>query len=118
MYIQSGELVIISKVKIRIKNKFLKSLRFRIALLAFFAWIIPAYVLYAGMLKSYEARAVSLRTAEIQNQCTILCNHLNTYQYLDDVSSEVINSELTQLTNIYYGRVMIVDVNLEIIKDT
>jgi len=105
MYIQSGELVIISKGKFKFKIKFLKSLRFRIALLACMAWLIPAYILYHGMLASYEARAVSLRTSEIQNQCTILSNHLNTYQYLEDPSSELINSELTQLTNIYNGAI-------------
>ncbi|MCI8292679.1 MAG: two-component sensor histidine kinase [Hespellia sp.] len=111
-------MVIISRGKLKIKNKFFRSLRFRIALLVIAAWILPVIVLIVGILKSYEARAVSLRTAEIQNQCTILSNHLNTYQYLNDPSSEVINSELAQLTNIYNGRVMIVDKNLTIIKDT
>ena len=103
-YIQNGEWVIISRGKnkrvIRFHIQFLKSLRFRIALLAILAWLIPAGLLYFGILKSYEARAVSLRMAEIQNQCTILDNHLNTYHYLDDTSSEIINSELTQLTSI------------------
>ena len=121
-YIQNGEWVIISRGKnkrvIRFHIQFLKSLRFRIALLAILAWLIPAGLLYFGILKSYEARAVSLRTAEIQNQCTILGNHLNTYHYLDDTSSEIINSELTQLTSTYNGRVMIVDQNLKIVKDT
>ena len=86
--------------------------------LVFAAWIIPALFLFFGILKSYEARAVSLRTAEIQNHCTILCNHLNTYGYLENPDSDVLNSELTQLMNIYNGRIMIVDDNLRIIKDT
>ena len=59
-----------------------------------------------------------MRTAEIQNQCTILGNQLNSYHYLTDPSSEVIHANLTQLTNIYNGRVMIIDSNLEVIKDT
>lgn len=34
------------------------------------------------------------------------------------MSSEVINASLTQLTNIYNGRVMIIDKNLQVVKDT
>lgn len=71
-----------------------------------------------GIIKAYESRAVSLRTAEIQNQCTILCDQLNSYNYLVDNSSEVVNASLTQLTNIYNGRVMIVNRELTVIKDT
>ena len=62
--------------------------------------------------------AVELRTAEIQNQCTILSNQLSAYGYLSDPTSEVIDSNLTQLTNIYNGRVMIMDEDLCVIKDT
>lgn len=75
-------------------------------------------VVYIGIIQAYESRAVSLRTAEIQNQCMILCDQLYSYDYLADNSSEVINSSLTQLTNIYSGRVMIVDQDLTVIKDT
>lgn len=75
-------------------------------------------VVYIGIIQAYESRAVSLRTAEIQNQCMILCDQLYSYDYLADNSSEVINSSLTQLTNIYSGRVMIVNQDLTVIKDT
>ena len=71
-----------------------------------------------GIIKAYESRAVSLRTAEIQNQCTILCDQLNSYNYLTDNSSDVVNASLTQLTNIYNGRVMIINKELTVIKDT
>ena len=39
-------------------------------------------------------------------------------RYLSDPTSEVIDSNLTQLTNIYNGRVMIMDEDLCVIKDT
>lgn len=120
MYIQSGELVIISRgdYHIKINGRVLKSLRFSIIILLFAVSIIPCVAAYTGTIKAYETRAVSLRTADIQNQCTILSNQLNNYNYLMDTSSEVINANLTQLTNIYSGRVMIVDKDLKVIKDT
>lgn len=120
MYIQSGEWVIISRAngQFKLKDKIIKNMRFRIILLMVMVGIVPCIAAYEGIIAAYEKRAVSLRTAEIQNQCTILCNQLNAYQYLADTSAEVVNANLTQLTNIYNGRVMIVDQNLKVVKDT
>ena len=93
-------------------------MRFRFILFAMLAGLLPCLAALFGIVKFYESRAVELRTAEIQNQCTILCNQLNNYGYLSDTSSEVINTSLTQLTNIYNGRVMVIDKDLRVIKDT
>ena len=93
-------------------------MRFWLIVLFVLFGLIPCLISYIWTVKTYEQRAVSVRTAEIQNQCTILSNQLNSYQYLTDPSSEVIDANLTQLTNIYNGRVMIIDQNLEVIKDT
>lgn len=118
--IPSGELVIISKVKIhfQVRDTIIKSLYFRIILVILCAGILPGIFAYMGIIKAYESRAVSLRTAEIQNQCTILCDQLNSYNYLTDNSSDVVNASLTQLTNIYNGRVMVINKELTVIKDT
>ena len=120
MYIQSGEWVIISRVKRQFgfRDKIFKNMRFRFILFAMLAGFLPCVAALFGIAKFYESRAVELRTAEIQNQCTILCNQLNNYGYLSDTSSEVINTSLTQLTNIYNGRVMVIDEELRVIKDT
>jgi len=113
-------LVIISKVKIhfQVRDTIIKSLYFRIILVILCAGILPGIFAYMGIIKAYESRAVSLRTAEIQNQCTILCDQLNSYNYLTDNSSDVVNASLTQLTNIYNGRVMVINKELTVIKDT
>ena len=120
MYIPSGEWVIISRTRVhfKLKDKIIKNLRFRIILFLVCAALLPCLAVYAGITKAYETREISVRTAEIQNQCTILGNQLNSYHYLTDPSSEVIHANLTQLTNIYNGRVMIIDSNLKVIKDT
>ena len=120
MCIRSGEWVIISKVKIffHVKEKVIKSLWFCIILVILCTGILSGAAAYVSILKAYESRAVSLRTADIQSQCTILCDQMNNYNYLEDNSSEVINANLTQLTNIYNGRVMIVNKELTVIKDT
>ena len=105
-YIQSGELVTILGVKWQIKSKLIKSLRSRIVLLIMLTSLLPCIVLKETLLKQYEENAVSLRSAEVQNQGTILCNQLSSSNYMEGTISEAINSEILQLSNIYNGRVM------------
>ena len=118
MYLQSGEWVIFLKVKFKIKDKVLKSLRFQIVVLLILVSSIPCFVVKEMILQKYEDRAVSWRTAEIQNQCTILCNQLGSSNYLKEPISEVINAELSQLSSVYDGRIMVIDEEYHIVKDT
>lgn len=98
--------------------KILKSLKARIFIIVFLVGIIPSIVMRYGILENYEDRAVDLRTSDVQNQLKIIANHLITYNYLQDTSSEVISAELEQLSSLYDGRVIIINSNLKIIKDT
>lgn len=118
MSIRSGELVIISEVKFRIIPRFMKSLRVRIALLLIMFVSVSCFIMCTGVLKSYEERSVSVRTAEIQNQCTILGNQLVSSNYLENTDSAVINTELSQLSNLYNGRVVVINDEFQIVKDT
>ena len=70
------------------------------------------------LLGSYGKRAVEVRTAEIQNQCTILCNQLSNSGYSTGSTTEVIRTELIQLSNIYNGRVLVIDKDFRIEEDT
>ncbi len=80
--------------------------------------VLPALFIYHSVLKGYEDRAVGVRTSDVQNQLTILANHLITYNYLNDTSSEVVNAELGLLSNLYSGRVMVINNRLKIVRDT
>ena len=84
-YIQSGEWVIISRDKrpFILRDRIFKNMRVRIIVLVMLAGLLPCLAVLFGAEKLYELRAVELRTAEIQNQCTILGNQLDNYsQYL------------------------------------
>ena len=100
------------------KSKVVRSLRFRIFFIILLVGIVPTTILRYGILQNYEKRAVDVRISDVQTQFKILANHLITYNYLKDASSEVINAELDQLSNLYDGRVLIVDFNFNVIKDT
>lgn len=98
--------------------KTFKSLKTRIFCIIIFAGIIPCVILHYGILERYMDNAVAVRTNEVQTQIKIIADHLLTYNYLFDNTSEVVNAELSQLSNLYDGRVLIIDGNLKVIKDT
>lgn len=93
-------------------------MKFRIIMLVALAGIVPVLIMRGVFLNSYEKCAVRVRTAEIQNQCTILSNQLSSSGYLTGDISEVMRTELVQLSNIYSGRVMVIDGAFKIQEDT
>ena len=97
---------------------FFKSLRVRLFVLFLLIGILPSAVIRIGMLNSYEKKAVSNRSIDILSQAKILTNQIVFNDYLNDSSSEIINAQLEQLSNIYAGRIMVIDGNFRIIKDT
>ncbi|MCH5249558.1 MAG: two-component sensor histidine kinase [Lachnospiraceae bacterium] len=106
-------------LKINLKKlKFLRSIKIRIFLIVFIIGFIPSTIARYAILKNYEQRAVDLRTSDVQTQLKILANHLIAYRYLQDTSSEVIDAELNMLSNLYDGRVLIINNNLKVVKDT
>ena len=96
----------------------LQSLRVRIFLLLLVMGMVPGAITRSTLLNNYEERAVNVKISEVSNQFKIIANHLLTYNYLQDPSSEVINAELNQISNLYDGRVLVVNSNFKVIKDT
>lgn len=99
---------------------FLKSLKFRLILLILVIAILPSLVLSIGILNSYEARAVSIRESEVLSQAKILANQIATSEYMnkDGTGTGIIQAQMSLLTTIYDGRVIIVDNNFKISHDT
>ena len=100
------------------KISLLQSLRVRIFLLLLVMGMVPGAITRSTLLNNYEERAVNVKISEVSNQFKIIANHLLTYNYLQDPSSEVINAELNQISNLYDGRVLVVNSNFKVIKDT
>ena len=98
--------------------KFLKSLKFRLFLLLLAFGILPNIVLRAGLLKSYENRAVANRSIDILSQAKILGTQIVNNDYLNQTDSEIIGAQLEQLSSIYDGRVLVVNSGFQIVKDT
>lgn len=96
----------------------LRSLRARIFLMILLVGIIPSILMRQGIVRNYEERAVEQRTQSVQTQLKIVADHLINEDYLNSPSSKVISAELDTLSNLYDGRVLIINGNFKIIKDT
>lgn len=105
---------------------FMRSLQARIFLIVLVAGLVPSLIMRFGILGNYEERSVQQRISTVQNQLLIVGNHLisNNYfntkpeGYTSSVSRDVIDAELEMISNLYEGRVMIIDQSLRVVKDT
>ncbi len=112
------------------KTNFFKSLRFRILIILILLGSVPS-VIVTHLVRSvpsvivthlvianYEEKAVQIRMDSVRRQCDMLCSLLIRENYLNDSSSQVVNSKLESLCNTYGGRVLVVDRDFKIVKDT
>lgn len=108
-------------------NMTLRSLRLRILVCVLLMGLVPSLVMGATIIQNYETEAVEQRISTVQNQLLIVANHLISNNYMTTYSSqdsssqasrEVINAELEMISNLYEGRVMIINSNFKVIKDT
>lgn len=104
--------------KFKVVIGFIKSLKFRLIILFSLMGIVPGMILWAGVLNSYEQRAVSIETSEILGHAKILANQIVSNDYMNNTDSVIINTELQQLSNIYDGKIMLIDNSFRVVKDT
>ena len=100
------------------KASYFKSLRFRILIILVILGIVPSVIVTRIVISTYEDKAIAIREASVKNQCDILCNLLIKENYMNDSSSQVVNSKLELLSNAFGGRILIVDRDYKIVKDT
>ena len=105
-------------MKIKKSGKFFKSLRFRILIILIILGIVPSVIVTEMVIANYEDRAIANRVQSMENICDIMCDLLIKENYLNDTSSQTVNSKLELLSNSYGGRILIVDRDFRIIKDT
>ena len=100
------------------KTRFFKSLRFRIFIILIILGIVPGIIVTQLMIYYYENQAVEVSVSAVRTECEILCDQIIKENYLNDSSSEAVNSKLELLSNVYGGRILLVDRDFKIVKDT
>uniref|UniRef100_I5ASX9 histidine kinase n=1 Tax=Eubacterium cellulosolvens (strain ATCC 43171 / JCM 9499 / 6) TaxID=633697 RepID=I5ASX9_EUBC6 len=87
-------------------------------MLLFVIGIVPAVIVENVIVNSYANRAVSQKTVMVKNQCDVLLDQLFGRAYLDNPTDEVINGEFDVITSIYGGRILVINRDSKVIKDT
>ena len=90
----------------------------RLFIIIFVVGLVPCVILHYGILNNYETRAVEVRTEEVETHLRALANHLISYDYLTDQSSELIGAELAEFSALYDGRILVISDHLKVMKDT
>lgn len=99
---------------------FIKSLKCRLIAGAILLAIVPSSIVGSAILFSYEMRALSIRESEVMSQARIIANQIATSNYMSGSKDNVdtLSAQISMLTTIYDGRILIVDDNFQIIHDT
>lgn len=68
--------------------------------------------------KTFNDKTIEEKLAFVQNQCSVLGNQILVNQFTIDTMQDNINVELDQMANVWEGRILVVDANYRIVKDT
>lgn len=80
--------------------------------------IMPLVIFSLIFIYTYRSKAVSQRINELQSRGSIICNLVISSAYFTSDSSTEVDSELTQIADIFEGRILIVDDGLSVLRDT
>ena len=80
--------------------------------------VLPAVIVSNVFLNAYYERAIAVRTTDVQNQCKIISNQIVASDYLNSNQSDTIQGELSLISSLYDGRIMIIDQDLRVVTDT
>ncbi len=102
------------------KRKFKKliSIRVVITLSIIVSSIIAVVALGNIILYSYKTKSMSDLVIEMQGQASMIAADVANYSYLDEQNSDVVETELEQLTYTYSARILILNSDFNIVKDT
>lgn len=96
----------------------LRSMRVQLFIVLLVVGLIPVILFSNIMIHIYDSKLISQRTDELQSYGTVLSNLILSSGYLSGRISTEVDQEAESIANIYQGRVLIIDQNLCVMKDT
>ncbi len=99
-------------------KRFFKSFRVRIFVLIFLLGMVPSCICIGVFLQQYTTRAVESDVTDLVTNGQVLCKQIVSSGYLSTQESESVENQIDVLSQSYGGRIMLVDENLTIVKDT
>lgn len=79
----------------------------------------PMYILGKVTDRSFRQTQIDSRVMEVQNQCLIISNRMSRAGYMSEDSRDAtVDVELDTIADIFNGRIVVVNRNFKVIKDT
>ena len=95
-----------------------RSMRMQVFIILVCAGLIPVVFLFNIISNAYDSQLLSQRKDELQSYGTVISNLITSSGYLSGHTSDEVDSEADEIANIYQGRIIIVDKDLCVVKDT
>jgi signal transduction histidine kinase len=112
-------LVISSRTKkTKKKNSFLQSMRLWLVVALIVVTISPLFIMRLVSLKNIENQLRTRRLSELSGYALILSNQIVRSNYFDGENTEIIHADMSQSASMYNGRILVIDKDYNIIKDT
>ena len=99
-------------------KRYLKSLQFRIFIILCVVGIAPILLMKMSILKNYQDQSLIQRGKMLQNQCENFADRMGDSLQGDDLQLDAFETEMEQLATLYNGRMVVVDDEFKVIKDT
>lgn len=96
----------------------LRSMRVQVFGILLCVGLIPIIFLFRVITNTYDTQMISQRTDELQSYGTVVSNLVVSTGYLSGHASSEVDSETEEIADIYQGRIIIVDKDLRILRDT
>lgn len=96
----------------------LRSMRVQLFVVLLVVGLVPVILFSNIMIHIYDSKLISQRTDELQSYGTVLSNLILSSGYLSGRIATEVDQEAESIANIYQGRVLIIDQNLYVMKDT
>jgi signal transduction histidine kinase len=100
------------------KKKYRKSLQVIMFIGLALMGIVPVGIISGILSASSFHKQISQRTNELQYHGTTLVDEVEEKEYLFNLAQPVVTAEIEQLARLYHGRIILVDQNYRIVKDT
>lgn len=119
IYIRNGVLVISSRTKKpKKKNRFLYSMRLWLVVALIGVTVSPLFIMRLVALDNIEAQLRTRRLNELSNYTLILSNQIVRSNYFKGENTDIIHADMSQSASMYNGRILVIDSQYTIIKDT
>ncbi len=99
-------------------RNFFRSVRFRMILLILIIGLVPGTILKHFIIKSYQNSSVETLEVDARGEGSILCGALGSADFPESLAEETIDQVLLQYAGERNGRVLIVDDEFVVLKDT